>query len=150
MNSNPKICIVSSCGGHLTEIRALKSFYEKYNYFYILNCKITLPKDMEEKTYFIDHSERDWRTLVNLWQAWCIFRREKPDLIISTGAGPIVPLSLVGKLFGIPTIFIETCARINYPSLTGRMMYYLADKFYYQWKSLGNFFPKGIYTGPLI
>ena len=47
-----KVCIVSSCGGHLTEVRRLKPAYEKYAHFYVLNDKAILPKDMQE-SYFI-------------------------------------------------------------------------------------------------
>jgi beta-1,4-N-acetylglucosaminyltransferase len=145
-----KICIVSSCGGHLTEVRTLKLIYEKYNHFYVLNDKVLLPKDMEGKTYFIRHSERDWLLLVNLWEAWQILRKERPHLILSTGAGPVVPFALVGKLFRVPTVFIETFARVAEPSLTGRIMYYLACRFFYQWKTLEPFFSQGIYGGPLV
>jgi beta-1,4-N-acetylglucosaminyltransferase len=146
----PKICIVSSCGGHLTEVRALKSVYERYEHFYVLNDRVLLPKDMEGKTYFIRHSERDWLFFVNLWEAWQILGKEKPGIILSTGAGPVVPFSIVGKLFGIRTIFVETFNRVTEPSLSGRIMYRLADRFFYQWKLLEKFFPKGIYGGPLV
>ena len=64
----PKICIVSSCGGHLTEVRVFKPVYEQYPHFYVLNDRVLLPKDMEGNTYFIRHSERDWLFFVNLWE----------------------------------------------------------------------------------
>src|SRR5574341_299547 len=140
-----KICIVSSCGGHLTEVRALKPVYEQYKHFYVLNNRVFLPKDMEGKTYFICHSERDWLFFVNLWEAWRILHKEAPSMILSTGAGPVVPFSLVGKLLGIPTLFVETFTRPLTPSLTGRIMYRLADRFFYQWRELGRCFPRGIY-----
>ena len=145
-----KICIVSSCGGHLSEVRALRPVYEKYDYFYVLNDRVLLPMDMEGRTYFIRHSERDLLFFVNLYEAWSILRKERPSLILSTGAGPIVPFALVGKLFRVPTFFIETFTRVTEPSLTGRIMYYLSDCFIYQWKSLEHCFPKGIYGGPLV
>ena len=145
-----KISIVSSCGGHLTEVRMLKPAYEKYEHFYVLNDVVTLPEDMKGRTYFIRHSERDWLFLVNLWEAWRILCKERPNLILSTGAGPAVPFALVGKLFGIPTLFIETFTRVTEPSLAGRIMYYLADRFFYQWRPLERFFPRGIYGGPLV
>jgi beta-1,4-N-acetylglucosaminyltransferase len=145
-----KICIVSSCGGHLTEVRALKPVYERYEHFYVLNDQVLLPKDMQGKTYFIHHSERDWLFFVNLWEAWQILRAERPTLILSTGAGPVVPFALAGKILRTPTIFIETLTRVGEPSLTGRIMYYLADRFFYQWRSLERFFPKGTYGGPLV
>ncbi len=145
-----KICIVSSCGGHLTEARALRAAYEKHAHFYVLNDEVILPEDMQGKTFFVRHWERDWLFFVNLREAWQILRRERPALILTTGAGVAVPFALVGKVLRIPTVFVESFTRVNRPSLTGRVMYYLADRFFYQWRPLGRFFPKGICGGPLI
>ncbi len=146
-----KVCIVSSCGGHLTEVRALKPAYEKYAHFYVLNDKALLSDDMKGKTYFIAHSERDWRFFLNLWEAFRILWRERPQVILSTGAGPAVPFALVGRfLFGCRIVFVETITRIQAPSMTGRIMYWLAHDFFYQWESLRRFFPKGIHGGPLL
>ena len=145
-----KICLISSCGGHLTEIRAMKAAYDTHEHFYVLNDRMELPEDMKQRTYFIRHSERDWLFFVNLWEAYKLIRKERPDLILSTGAGPAVPFALVGKLFRIPNIFVEISAQVTEPSLTGRIMYYLADRFFYQWKSLEPYFPKATYGGPLL
>lgn len=103
------------------------------------------------KTYFIAHSERDWKFFVNLWEAFRILLRERPDTILSTGAGPVVPFALVGRfLFGVKVVYVETITRVNSPSMTGKIMYRLAHDFFYQWKSLSPFFPKGKYGGPLL
>jgi len=146
-----KICIVSSCGGHLTEVRALKPAYDQYEHFYVLNDKAMLPPDMEGRTFFITHAERDWRVLVNLREAWRILVRERPSVIVSTGAGPVVPFALLGRLFfGTRVVFVETITRVERPSLTGRLMYYLAHDFFYQWEGLRRFFPRGRYGGALL
>jgi len=145
-----KICIVSSCGGHLTEVRALKPVYDRYEHFYVLNDRVLLPNDMKGKTYFIHHSERDWLFFLNLWEALKILKKEKPALILSTGAGPAVPFAIISKLLGIRTVFVETFNRVKEPSLSGRIMYRLADRFFFQWRVLEKFFPKGIYGGPLL
>lgn len=146
-----KICIVSSCGGHLTEVRALKPAYARYPHFYVLNDKALLPADMEGKTSFIAHSERDWRFFLNLWEAFRILLRERPHVILSTGAGPVVPFALVGRfLFGCRVVFVETITRIQAPSMTGKIMYWLAHDFFYQWQGLARFFPRGRLGGPLV
>ena len=142
-----KIALVSSCGGHLAEVRALKPVYERHDHFYVLNDHALLPKDMEGKTIFIRHSERDWLFFVNLLEAWRILRERRPDLIISTGAGPVVPFALAGKLLRVPTIYIEISTTVTKPSLSGRIMYHLADRFFYQWEGLKRYFPKGTYGG---
>lgn len=146
-----KICIVSSCGGHLTEARCLKPAYEDYEHFYVLNDKAILPADMQGKTFFIVHSERDWKFLLNLWEAFRILWKERPAVILSTGAGPVVPFALVGRLlFRTRVVFVETITRIEKPSMTGKIMYYLAHDFFYQWELLRTHFPKGTYGGPLL
>lgn len=144
------ICLVSSIGGHLTEIHALAPAYEGHSFFYVLNSPIDCPNEMIGKTYFISHSERDLKFILNLWEAWRILRKERADLILSTGAGPAVCFSLVGKLLGIRSIYIENMARVYSPSLTGKIMYYIADRFFYQWRPLAAHFPNGIYGGPLL
>lgn len=145
-----KVCIVSSCGGHLTEVRALKPAYEAYDYFYVLNDKAILPADMQGKTYFITHSERDWKLMLNLWEAFQVLRKERPDVIVSAGAGPAIPFALVGKLFGARIVFMETITRIDNPSLTGRLMAHVADDFFYQWEALRRYFPRAICGGPIL
>lgn len=134
----------------MTEVRALKPIYGNHEHIYVLNDQALLPEDMKGRTIFIRHSERDLLFFVNLWEAWIVLRRERPSVMLSAGAGPIVPFALVGKLFGIPTVYIETLAQVVEPSLTGRIMYRLADKFFYQWKSLAPHFPRGVYGGLVL
>ena len=146
-----KICIVSSVGGHLTEVRQLRAAYGEFPHFFVLNDRALLSPDMVDSTYTIAHSERDWRFLLNLWEAYSILRRERPDVILSTGAGPVVPFAIIGRVFFRTTvIYVETITKIHEPSLTGRFMKHLANKVFYQWESLRRFFPGGEYGGPLV
>lgn len=145
-----KVCLVASCGGHLAELRALRTAYEDLDHFFVVNDVIALPAEMRGRTYFVVHAERNLKTLVNLFEALRILRRERPDVILSTGAGPAVPFALVGKLLGIRNVFVEISAQVDRPSLTGRIMYRLADRFYYQWPKLQRFFPRATYGGLLF
>jgi UDP-N-acetylglucosamine:LPS N-acetylglucosamine transferase len=145
-----EVCIVASCGGHLAEARALRPAFVDYAHFYVVNDAILLPDDMQGRTYFISHAERDWRVLKNLWEAWSILRRERPTVILSTGAGPAVPFALVGRLLRVPVVFVEISAQVTEPSVTGRIMYRLAARFFYQWRALAPHFPEGTYGGPIL
>jgi beta-1,4-N-acetylglucosaminyltransferase len=139
---SPKICLLSSCGGHLTELRLLGEAYAGYEHFFVVNDRIPLPADMAARTHFIAHAERDWRVALNLWEAWRILRGEKPDLVLTTGAGPAVPFAVCARVLRIPVIYVETGAQVRTPSLTARLMYPLADRFFVQWPTLLTRFPR--------
>jgi beta-1,4-N-acetylglucosaminyltransferase len=146
-----KICIVSSAGGHLDEVRALRPAYAAYEHFFVINQPVEPTPEMRGCTYFVRHSERDLMFVVNLFEAWKILRKERPDVLISTGAGAIVPFSIVGRLFfGTKVIFIECMCRVHSPSLSGRIMYWLANRFYFQTEQLHSIYPRGIYKGGLL
>jgi hypothetical protein len=46
-------------------------------------------------------------------------------------------------------VFVETLNRVHHPSLTAKIMYRLADRFFYQWETLQMVFPKGDCSGPI-
>lgn len=138
-----ELLIISSCGGHLTEILELKNSYINYDHLFCINKKISLSKDLGDKTIYIKHSERDLWSLFNLFEAFKILILHKPKVLISTGAGPALIFAIVNKLVNKSKfIYIETLASINKPSLTGRLIYHLADHFIIRWKGLYKFFPK--------
>jgi beta-1,4-N-acetylglucosaminyltransferase len=146
-----KICIVSSAGGHLDEVRALRPAYAGFDHFYVVNQAVQPAPDMQGKLYIISHSERDLLFFVNLVEAWKILRKERPDVLLSTGAGAIVPFAIVGRLFfGTKSIFVESLTRVTVPSLTARIMYRLADRFFYQNEQLRPHFPHGQYEGSVL
>jgi len=146
-----KICIVSSAGGHLDEVRALRPAYSEFDHFYVVNQAVQPTPDMQDKLYIISHSERDLLFFVNLVEAWKILRKERPDVLLSTGAGAIVPFAIVGRLFfGTKSIFVESLTRVTVPSLTARIMYRLADRFFYQNEQLRPHFPHGQYEGSVL
>ena len=143
-----KICVVSSVGGHLREVLQLAEVLAPHDVFYVLNDETSVPLD--RPVYRIAHAERDLRVLWNFAEVLPILRRERPDVILSTGAGPAVPVAIIGKLLGATVIFIETFGAVETPSLTGRILYRIADHFYYQWESLARHFPRGTYAGAVF
>jgi UDP-N-acetylglucosamine:LPS N-acetylglucosamine transferase len=87
-----------------------------------------------------------WGAVSSLW----IAAMERPDVIISTGAGVVVFFCVFAKLFGAKLIFIESMAKVEKPTLTARILYPISDMFFVQWPVLKSFFPKAQYLGRLI
>lgn len=82
--------------------------------------------------------------------AWKVLRKEKPDLIISSGAAVAVPFFYLGKLFGAKLIYIEVFDRIDKPTMTGKLVYPIVDKFIVQWEEMKKVYPKAINLGSIF
>jgi len=139
-----KLLLVSSVGGHLSELMELAPILREHEVVLVVNEEASLPDFPFSAVYRIAHAERDWRVLWNFVEAASILEAESPDVIVSMGAGPAVPFALVGKfLAGARTLFIETAAAVERPTLTGRLLHPIADAFFYQWPALAKAFPRG-------
>jgi beta-1,4-N-acetylglucosaminyltransferase len=149
---NKKICIAASAGGHIVEALQLKDVWKNKEHFYISDKRINaISLAKKEKTYFILPPRRSYmRTGIAFLQTLIIFLKERPDVVISTGAEIGYPALILGWLFRKKTIYIESLARVNSPSLCGKMVYGKVDYFYVQWKSGKRWFPKSKYVGSVF
>ena len=78
-----------------------------------------------------------------------LHKKHEVKAVISTGPGIAIIASIFFKLFRKKIIFLETYSRFETQSLTGRVMYKVADRFYIQNKSLQKYYPNAIYGGLL-
>ncbi|MBU4252975.1 MAG: UDP-N-acetylglucosamine--LPS N-acetylglucosamine transferase [Acidobacteria bacterium] len=135
------------------QLHILEEFWGKHDRFWVTFKKadaLSLLKN--ERTYWAYHpATRNIRNLVrNSFLALKILRRERPDVIVSTGAAVAVPFFYLAKLFRIKTVFIEVYDRIDKPTLTGRLVYPVADAFVTQWPEQKKAFPRGIHIGQIL
>ena len=86
----------------------------------------------------------------NTFVAQRVLRKEKPDLVISSGAAVAVPFFYIAKLMGKKLIYIEVFDRIDKPTLTGKLVYQIVDKFIVQWVEMKKVYPKAINLGSIF
>lgn len=147
-----KICFIASTGGHFEQIMMLKPLMDKYKSFIVTEkTGYSVIKD-NRKVYYLKQVNRNERTFIfkmiaNTISSFNIFLKEKPDVVISTGALASIPMCLLSKIFKKKVIFIESFAKINSPTLTGKLIYKFADRFYVQWEEMKKFYPNAIYRG---
>ena len=131
-----KICLISSSGGHFEQLLMLKKLSEKHELYIVTEkTKYTSDDKTEIKTYYTNQVNRFekmfvFKMIYNLIQSSYIFIKEKPDIIISTGALSVIPTFLIGKIFRKKLIFIESFAKTNTPTLTGKLIYQFFRCFY--------------------
>ncbi|MBZ5964367.1 UDP-N-acetylglucosamine--LPS N-acetylglucosamine transferase [Leuconostoc gelidum subsp. gasicomitatum] len=148
-----KVALVGSSGGHLTHLQLLKTFWETQDRFWVSFDKDDANSILQgERRYNAFYPTN--RNLKNLFKntilAVKVLYLERPDVIISSGAAIAVPFFYLGKLFGAKTVYIEVFDRIDHPTLTGRLVYPVADKFIVQWPEMKKVYPKAIDLGGIF
>lgn len=148
-----KICLVSSSGGHFEQLLMLKELNKKYDCF-IVTEKTKYNKNDKKIKYFLNQINRKEILfpiifLRIFFKSLYILFKEKPDVIISTGVLSTIPMLFFGHLLKKKVIYIESFAKINSPTLTGKLVYkkHWADRFYVQWETMKKFYPDAICLG---
>ena len=148
-----KICLVGSSGGHLTHLQMLKPFWEKHERFWVTFDKEDAQSLLEGETVYHCYFPTN-RNVKNFFKntrlAMKILKEEKPDLIISCGAGVAVPFFYIGKMHKAKTIYIEVFDRVDTSSLTGKLVYPVTDKFIVEWEEMKKVYRKAINLGSIF
>ncbi|PNU17819.1 polysaccharide biosynthesis protein [Bacillus cereus] len=147
-----KICFAASSGGHLEQMMMLYPMMKKYNGFVLTentNYKFNSKGIPCHRVIQVNRRE-PWiifKMIILCIQSLLVFLKEKPDVVISTGALATVPICLLAKICKKKLIFIESFSKINSPTITGKLMYKYADLFLIQWEELKEFYPDAKYGG---
>ena len=146
-----KLMFISSVGGHLTQLLQLKHLFQNYDYVLITE-KNDVTKDLQDKynVNFLPYGSRNQKLKYifilfrNCIKSLYYFIKYRPDVIISTGANTAAAMCCLGKLFGKKVIYIESFAKSNSPTITGKWIYKLKayTVFVVQWESMKKFYPK--------
>ena len=150
---NLKVCLVGSSGGHLTHLYMLKPFWENKDRFWVTFDKQDAKSILKDERMYPCYypTNRNIKNLIrNIGVAWKVLRKEKPDVIISSGAAVAVPFFYLGKLFGKKLIYIEVFDRIDKPTMTGKMVDPSVDKFIVQWEEQKEVYKKAINLGSIF
>ena len=148
-----KICLVSSSGGHFEQLLCLRKLSEDYDCF-ILTEKTKYNKNDKKINHYIMQVNRKeplfLLKMIGIFnKSLYILLKENPDIIISTGALSSIPMMILGHILKKKVIYLESFAKINSPTMTGKFRYKhkVADRFYVQWETMKEIYPDAIYLG---
>jgi len=145
-----KIALVCSHGGHYTEMLRLLPAFAGHDYFFVTyhSAREDEVKSLAPAYFFENIGQNPLRLLLAVPRLLGIFRREKPAVILTTGAEIGLPAIYLGRLMGMHTVYIESWCRTRTASLTGRLVYPVAHEFLVQWpEMLAVYGPKARYQG---
>lgn len=147
---------ISSEGGHLHELRQLN--FEKYDY-HLVTEKTEFTLNLKEKynnkvSYLVYGTRKNpikyfFVLLLNLFKSFHLFIKYKPEVVVTTGTHTAVEMCYIAKLFGSKVIWIETFANRYSKTLSGKLVYPIADTFVVQWEEMKKLYPKSVYWGSI-
>lgn len=150
-NRKPRLCMVSSSGGHWEQLQKLQPLIDKYSGFMVTEKTqfnadkakyLMIQTDLKDKLMPI-------KMIINSFRAIGIWIKERPDFIITTGTMVAYPFYILSIIFHKKFIFIETFGRANMPTVAGKKMEKHADLFIVQWETQKKYYKKAIYGGCL-
>jgi UDP-N-acetylglucosamine:LPS N-acetylglucosamine transferase len=151
--NRPGVLLVTTQGGHLTHLLALRGWWEDHDRVWVCPATPDAVDRLEGERVVTSYSPttRNVPNLVrNAVLAVRLLRRERPALVVSAGAGVAVPFFVTAWLLRIPTVFIEVYDRVDTPTMTGRLCGPFTTRRIVQWQSQLDFYPDARLVGPLL
>ncbi len=149
-----RVMFISSVGGHLTQLLQVQEIFNNYDYLLVTE-KTSTTKEMYNKynIKYLMYGSRQYLFkyffifIFNVFKSLLIYFKHRPKVIVTTGVHTAVPMCYIGKIFGSKIIFIESFAKRISPTLSGRIVYPIANTFVVQWQSMRKHYPKSVYWG---
>lgn len=151
--SGLKICLAASAGGHLSQLLKLAESWSGRDAFYVTTARAARG-DLEKygRVYIVGECNRRHpiQTVWVFFQCLKIAFRERPQVVISTGAAPGLLLCFAAKLTGAKIVWIDSIANVERLSLSGYMVRYFADICLTQWPELAERYGNVEYEGAIV
>lgn len=147
----PTLWLAASPGGHLAELLAVREAFEG-----LPRAWVTGPSDQVgvlaragEEIHVLSLFGRDppgARGLApNVRAARRLVGSRRPRIVVTSGAGLVVPFVVMARLVGARVVLVESLARVSGASLTGRILAPFADSILVQWPELA-----AVYRGAVV
>ncbi len=148
-----KICLAASAGGHLTQLLKLSDCWQNHETFCVSTTEVMRQKrEKYGKVYIVGECNRQHPMLVIKVLLRCIkvVFKERPDVVVSSGAAAGCIMCFLGKLLGAKVIWIDSITNVERISLSGRMVRHIASLFLVQWPKLAEQYNHVEYVGAVI
>jgi UDP-N-acetylglucosamine:LPS N-acetylglucosamine transferase len=145
-----ELLLVCSAGGHLLQLLALKDAWEGLSRVWVCDDASDARSLLESERVVYAHGppNRSPRNILrNVLLAVRLVARERPRVVVTTGAGTAVPFAWAARLTGARVVYVESLSRIERPSLACRLIAPIADRVYVQWPELAQAMPRARYVG---
>ena len=147
----PKVLAIASGGGHWVQLLRVAPAFEGCDLCFV-TVRAAYKSDIPRGRFRTIVDATRWNKFKLAWMAlqilWILIR-ERPAVIVSTGAAPGYFAFRLGKFFGARTLWIDSIANAEVLSMTGQIIAPYADLRLTQWEHLAS--PEGpLYGGSVV
>lgn len=133
----PRVFLAASPGGHIQLLRSIADAFEGYQRTWVTAPGAHADSLVQEGERVVTLSRvrgvAPREIAKNLRGAVALAVRERPELVVTSGADLVVPFCLASRSLGARLVFIETMARVTSRSRASRILRPLADAEFVQW-----------------
>ena len=133
-----KVLAIASGGGHWVQLLRMSPAFEGQDVAYVTTMASYRGQVNGARFYVVRDASR-WNKValarMAMQIAWVLLR-ERPDVIVSTGAAPGYVAIRFGKLLGARTVWVDSMANAEKLSMSGRRVGPHADLWLTQWPHL--------------
>jgi UDP-N-acetylglucosamine:LPS N-acetylglucosamine transferase len=138
-----KILAVASSGGHWAQLLRLRPAFAGHEVVFVTTQPDSRGEVAPDRFHRVPDGNRKskLRVLLLMVRTFLVVLRERPDVVVSTGAAPGYFAMRFGRLFGARTLWLESIANVEELSLSTKLVRPYADLLLTQWPHLAR--PEG-------
>ncbi|MDN3920853.1 glycosyl transferase [Roseateles violae] len=135
-----RVLLVASGGGHWVQLLRIRQAWADMDIAYVTVQESYRSQVADGRFYRVTDATRwdRWKLLRMIAEMALIVLRERPDVVITTGAAPGVAALRLGKWFGARTVWIDSIANVEAMSMSGQKVRAFADLWLTQWEHLAR------------
>lgn len=151
-HTSGSVHLIASLGGHLELLHAAAPAVGPLRQTWITSegARAASLRAEGKRVRTLPRLDRGTLGLPAVWAGIVLALRERPQLVVTSGAGLAVPFAIVSRALGARLVFLETMARVRSGSLSGRLLARLGATVLVQWPELRSTYPGAIVCQPLL
>ena len=148
----PVVHLVASLGGHLELLTVTIGGLSDVDRVWVTSegARADSLRRDGDRVRTLPRLDRSSLSLRAVWAGVALALRERPGLVVTSGAGLAVPFCLVSRLLGARLVFVETMARVTSGSSSGRLLSRFSEHVLVQWPELLASYPRAVLCRPAL
>lgn len=138
MKSRTRVLAISSGGGHWVQLLRLRPAFADCDVLYA-TVRSDYAGDVHGEQFRLVRDCNRWNKFALVWSAWSVWWllwRQRPDVVVTTGAAPGYFAARFGKWLGARVVWVDSIANVEELSMSGREAGAFVDLWLTQWPQL--------------